>query len=1069
MEDRGSGDTHKSKRPYDTEQVGGHGPSLRSRVEHISTREVFSQARTVTTAEQTGQEIVAVGDPMENNEYEDKDMNTNMEVMESVVDEHAKAATKDNPRKRDEKEKEDTVDSLAFYMLACQGKPLSKKHIDRILSLVQAEDYSPQVCRERFHNSDSLRTYVEGMDSAFFQECGFKKLTIAIDEHSSSASLWTRNAAAVLQSLVAGAQPEDISWCKSTNTEGDSEHTFSTPMSGLLATEAFPRVKDFIMSSSDPDIMWRDSASPGPESAIGGLVLYSDASKTSLSASAKTFHPLHIVLMNFSDRYRRQVVTRGESIVAYLPTELTANEDAHERQTKSQEMQDLFHESVRVALRPISENMLRGLVVQDAKGTRRTLHMVLAGYITDIPEGKLIAGTKQGNKTPHPCASCLVRADDLSISLADGVTWRAYPDSLRLREASRGLASSASLQRYSLAMTKPFCHKWPFIDGRVHTLLDFHRVLGYERMHNIHLGLTRMLCDLFQERMTSKTMESSIVVSKAGEPKKFFQIRTTVLRACNYLLSWCDKYSREARFRLDFSKQKSQRGLDGFFTNDGIIGMLEAKDLYGILQIMPFFGAVGDRFCGQQRHCPTVSLFVLYANIAFRILEVDPTGRNGHQVHGMTEANVRTLAQDITRFKTLALSLYQAFQASGMCTNKFHLLSHVPEDIRRSGTLSVFDASAFEASHKLSKDAFRATSRRRTSATQETVRVFTRRQVLYSGHEQPTSAARTQNPSGTHSRFQYKAVQIARQTGVSTIVQKGERIEVSKIINGLLADEERENAMDPGSEREDPRLHDPEYTSLESEFGTNILDAFIDLLGQKDMGGTVTDSENSGVSVRLSQMRLLRVKSGIAVCIPTPTADDINLARGTRGGRQIRVALGQYTTLQRLVASNNYHGQGRYDNVLLEYQKPDTELEQDTNYIYLYAAKCLMLFHVLRKGEDFRRNATSSSNESKSENQFVFVQYYDVEKFRDNVDKTLRCIKLRWARTTEGYPWYDIIPVGSIRGRVHIVRGDISVNQYVYNKDPDWKEEFFYINRFKVPRILEADEPGSFENEKQPT
>ncbi len=50
--------------------------------------------------------------------------------------------------------KERTVDSLAFYLLACQGKPLSKRHVDRILQLIQADDYSPDECRKRFHSSE---------------------------------------------------------------------------------------------------------------------------------------------------------------------------------------------------------------------------------------------------------------------------------------------------------------------------------------------------------------------------------------------------------------------------------------------------------------------------------------------------------------------------------------------------------------------------------------------------------------------------------------------------------------------------------------------------------------------------------------------------------------------------------------------------------------------------------------------------------------------------------------------------------------------------------------------------
>ncbi len=68
------------------------------------------------------------------------------------------------------------------------------------------------------------------------------------------------------------------------------------------------------------------------------------------------------------------------------------------------------------------------------------------------------------------------------------------------------------------------------------------------------------------------------------------------------------------------------------------------------------------------------------------------------------------------------------------------------------------------------------------------------------------------------------------------------------------------------------------------------------------------------------------------------------------------------------------------------------------------------------------------------ENQFVFVLYYDLEDLPDNLDRTLGCIKLKWATTTGGHPWYDIIPVGAIRARIHIVRGDILVNEHVYKE-----------------------------------
>ncbi len=78
---------------------------------------------------------------------------------------------------------------------------------------------------------------------------------------------------------------------------------------------------------------------------------------------------------------------------------------------------------------------------------------------------------------------------------------------------------------------------------------------------------------------------------------------------------------------------------------------------------------------------------------------------------------------------------------------------------------------------------------------------------------------------------------------------------------------------------------------------------------------------------------------------------------------------------------------------------------QNASYSFIY----------FLRGDNFRRTATSFSEESTAENQFVCVHYYGLEDLRDNVDRTIGCIKLKWARTTGRHPWYDITPDCSIR------------------------------------------------------
>ena len=73
---------------------------------------------------------------------------------------------------------------------------------------------------------------------------------------------------------------------------------------------------------------------------------------------------------------------------------------------------------------------------------------------------------------------------------------------------------------------------------------------------------------------------------------------------------------------------------------------------------------------------------------------------------------------------------------------------------------------------------------------------------MFSGHDQPTAPETERNASGTDSHIKYRAVQLARRTDVSTIVQKKDKINVSLIVRGLVEDEERETALNDSIQRD---------------------------------------------------------------------------------------------------------------------------------------------------------------------------------------------------------------------------------------------------------------------------
>jgi len=108
--------------------------------------------------------------------------------------------------------------------------------------------------------------------------------------------------------------------------------------------------------------------------------------------------------------------------------------------------------------------------------------------------------------------------------------------------------------------------------------------------------------------------------------------------------------------------------------------------------------------------------------------------------------------------------------------------------------------------------------------------------------------------------------------------------------------------------------------------------------------------------------------------------------------------------------------------------------------------RVLVLFH-LRHGDSLQEEC-------------AFVQYFDITPPMDEVDKSLRCICLRWSTddgkdhslrdpstaTIEAGEWYGIIPFRSIVSVHHIVRSNYPLPPFL-PKLP-WPSHRFYVNRF---------------------
>lgn len=101
----------------------------------------------------------------------------------------------------------------------------------------------------------------------------------------------------------------------------------------------------------------------------------------------------------------------------------------------------------------------------------------------------------------------------------------------------------------------------------------------------------------------------------------------------------------------------------------------------------------------------------------------------------------------------------------------------------------------------------------------------------------------------------------------------------------------------------------------------------------------------------------------------------------------------------------------------------------------MWVAQCLAFLTILQSTllnaiytntkNSAKLNSTSSNDESKSVEEFCFVQYMDVsiggEPSIDDTDEVINCVRVRWHRSNGNSQFlhikeYGLVPVDSVRG-----------------------------------------------------
>ena len=1057
-----------------------------------------------TTDECVGEEAIADGSGVATSEAE-------LDVTPDDTGSAASDAEDEEHRSADDASGQEIRDAI-LHLVRAMSEKAGARVVDRFLRLLRLKNLPDGLQILRDEGLDSVAAITKQLDSEVretMKERGFRAVWVANPENNGEGvCVYLRDPVAVIErqmkkASVTGPDGRNFYFHPvSLESRATGKAVRTHPMSADLAKSILPSVRDEVMDSFDEKVMWDEE-----RSFMCMLQMYTDKSAMSLSTKAHVFYPMHIAVLNLKSELKDSLIRTGETVVAYLSTSShwglipDGAEVLHPRPMREIERGDpeafidtnnpgedsqinkvLFRCSLAAVLATVKDVALRGVPFNDADGTPRLAHLVLAAYSGDMPEMHLLTCTKQN----VCCPRCKIAGDKLCEPGAVGDMRTCSETKSRLQSVYSSVGAGARDEMWGggWSTIEPALLGFPFmsIPG-----LDMYEIVRFDLLHCGPLGMLKHILRAVYERTKSKDLRTVHVLDAKKAPKTFSAISGRVLRACNEYLTGMEKTSPAVGFSVNFARGKKKSQLDGLFTDDGIVSMLEGKDYRMAQEVLPFVGVLLDRCLGrgysdsesvpqQTRSHPIITeIFVLYQNMDQAIRRKDM------EEVGFTDDTIGYLRSAMDACQKKVLKVLGPFQKSGFKFVKFHSYNHLVRDILALGLASGFDTSMFEGGHPVYKGASKATSRRHGSATADATTIISRNECTRA----QLSAASTTSNSG---RIVQELVNGASRRGarVPRSVEEAVHDDVAVLpANGMkcnwqrLADVVSEYYKAP-PDVEPPLAELQHLINRQEKRYARGMTEFVALLRDPDVvhktlqvvrkkallgDGTCPQSETDpGLDDfekhdALRDLTITVLKSARLAGHPAPS-----LSHVTSTGSVFLPGGGSgYRLSQRVISSASFsHGKRLFQERVMIDGNRATHSGRGEDECYqweVWFAEALAFLRI--------HSSIGPMSNGKGE-EYVVVRYFEVIRPSDldAVDRATDCIKLKWARDPssgndeppeEQQPWIDVVPATSIRGRVHVVdepcMPDMTATQASRKDEPEpgeWTRKAFYVNKYKL-------------------
>lgn len=942
--------------------------------------------------------------------------------------------------------------SQTHMVAACLSEIEEKagaKLVDELISLLRNRNYSHSEFMDNILSARQCLTLTRNMFNNHLDRNGFAERRIFDNTGRFWGTMYARNPIDVLR--------KQIQACNESNTffqpvcmVKDNARMFYHPLHTPFCEEVYKHTVANVMKDPSRDVFWHTDGANDSKSFVGYLQLYSDKSSTTMKASGLVSYPIHITLLNFHKEYRNTCIMSGETILAYLPVNISPHEESIVEESGEQRKgtvdrsirMNILHNSISAALERLTEVCMKGFLCTDSSGCSWNCHPTLLSFCADIPEAKDLTSILGGTKTCAPCHRCMVSCENLNCTTKNA--GRSQEDTLERREqyAKRKQAMSqelsanhhagarqakenaeATLSVSSISSQPSFLETSPLIP-RMETC-NMYAAFTFEPMHNLHLGISKLIKQCMYTRFSSEQLYLSLNKRR----RTFRSVRNSLLRCANHTLSAIERDSFMPGLHVDFSTCEKGATPNGLFTVDGLRGMLEAKDYWAVDMVFPFVAGCLDRICGESDSAPLTTICTRYTEI------VTSAMRYGYKKE-WTEYDIQELESMVRDFKRITLSVLGDHHATQLKTLKFHLLDHLGNDIRRMGSLQAVDAGVYEHAHLIFKRQYQRTSKRRCTATSETIHRIEDRNYRNGTHKRK---GESEEKRRSHIYKHFSALKMG-----ANLVRDGETTTIAEFILCCTAAEALSGTSVKAAKHQLQKQFSTASCNLFMQMDITALSMLKSML-ERDLREVHRKSSHN---TKITVVRSAMVAGGFQ-----PSLQDYDTTTNTLCHRQ-----NHFRTRQRIFATHEFgpNKKPRYSFILLR---------GDNNGVPItWVGKLVALLRVKTDGND---ELTTD---------YAYVQYMEVTRPLDYVDEVLNCVCLRWSTADEidhtipclsnmrnsgnssSSPWFGLVKANTVLGSVHVVRQKYEVKPFT--KHIAWEEQRFYINRFyrdPGPVIGEAD------------